>query len=254
MQGVKKPQNTETNFYLSLKIIGKIKFIFKVRSNREIGCSFLLPERRIFLLTSHILVIAEKPSVAQSIAAVLGAKGKKDGFIEGNGYLVSWCVGHLIGLAEAAAYGEQYRKWSYDSLPILPQEWKYTVAADKKAQFDTLKDLMRRDDVSEVVNACDAGREGELIFRFVYEVAGCKKPMRRLWISSMEDEAIRDGFSHLKDGRDYDHLFASALCRAKADWIIGINATRLFSCLCNHTLNVGRVQTPTLKIDIVNIS
>ena len=199
-------------------------------------------------MTSHILVIAEKPSVAQSIAAVLGARGKKDGFIEGNGYLVSWCVGHLIGLAEAAAYGEQYRKWSYDSLPILPQEWKYTVAADKKAQFDTLKDLMRRDDVSEVVNACDAGREGELIFRFVYEVAGCKKPMRRLWISSMEDEAIRDGFSHLKDGRDYDPLFASALCRAKADWIIGINATRLFSCLYNHTLNVGRVQTPTLKM------
>ena len=163
-------------------------------------------------MTSHILVIAEKPSVAQSIAAVLGAREKKDGFIEGNGYLVSWCVGHLIGLAEAAAYGEQYRKWSYDSLPILPQEWKYTVAADKKTQFDTLKDLMHRDDVSEVVNACDAGREGELIFRFVYNTAGCKKPMRRLWISSMEDEAIRDGFSHLKDGRDYDPLFASALC------------------------------------------
>ena len=199
-------------------------------------------------MTSHILVIAEKPSVAQSIAAVLGAREKKDGFIEGNGYLVSWCVGHLVGLAEAAAYGEQYRKWSYDSLPILPQEWKYTVAADKKAQFDTLKDLMHREDVSEVVNACDAGREGELIFRFVYEVAGCKKPMHRLWISSMEDEAIRDGFSHLKDGRDYDSLFASALCRAKADWIIGINATRLFSCLYNHTLNVGRVQTPTLKM------
>ena len=194
------------------------------------------------------LIIAEKPSVAQSIAAVLGAGEKKDGFIEGNGYLVSWCVGHLIELAEAAAYGEQYRKWSYDSLPILPQEWKYTVAADKKAQFDTLKDLMHRDDVSEVVNACDAGREGELIFRFVYEVAGCKKPMRRLWISSMEDEAIRDGFSHLKDGQDYDPLFASALCRAKADWIIGINATCLFSCLYNHTLNAGRVQTPTLKM------
>ena len=199
-------------------------------------------------MTSHILVIAEKPSVAQSIAAVLGAREKKDGFIEGNGYLVSWCVGHLVGLAEAAAYGEQYKKWSYDSLPILPQEWKYTVAADKKAQFDTIKDLMHREDVSEVVNACDAGREGELIFRFVYEVVGCKKPMRRLWVSSMEDEAIRDGFSHLKDGRDYDPLFASALCRAKADWIIGINATRLFSCLYNHTLNVGRVQTPTLKM------
>ena len=199
-------------------------------------------------MTSHILVIAEKPSVAQSIAAVLGAKEKKDGFIEGNGYLVSWCVGHLIGLAEAAAYGEQYKKWSYDSLPILPQEWKYTVAADKGKQFKILKELMHREGVSEVVNACDAGREGELIFRFVYEVAGCKKPMRRLWISSMETGAIRNGFDNLKDGQDYDPLYSSALCRAKADWIIGINATRLFSVLYNHTLNVGRVQTPTLKM------
>ncbi len=133
-----------------------------------------------------ILVIAEKPSVAQTIAAVLGAKEKKDGFLTGSGYIVSWCVGHLVGLAEAAAYGEQYKKWSYDSLPILPQEWKYTVSADKEKQFKTLKELMHRADVSEVVNACDAGREGELIFRFVYEMAGCKKPMRRLWISSME--------------------------------------------------------------------
>ena len=195
-----------------------------------------------------ILVIAEKPSVAQTIAAVLGAKEKKDGFLTGSGYIVSWCVGHLVGLAEAAAYGEQYKKWSYDSLPILPQEWKYTVASDKEKQFKTLKELMHRADVSEVVNACDAGREGELIFRFVYEMAGCKKPMRRLWISSMEDSAIKEGFSCLKNGRDYDPLFASALCRAKADWLIGINATRLFSVLYNHTLNVGRVQTPTLKM------
>ena len=194
------------------------------------------------------LVIAEKPSVAQSIAAALGVKEKKDGYIEGGGYLISWCVGHLVQLAEAAAYGEQYRKWSYDSLPILPQNWQYTVAADKGKQFKILKELMHRADVSEVVNACDAGREGELIFRFVYEVAGCKKPMRRLWISSMEDVAIRSGFDNLKDGRDYDALFASAFCRAKADWIIGINATRLFSCLYNRTLNVGRVQTPTLKM------
>jgi DNA topoisomerase-3 len=194
------------------------------------------------------LVIAEKPSVAQSIAAALGVKEKKDGYIEGGGYLISWCVGHLVQLAEAAAYGEQYRKWSYDSLPILPQNWQYTVAADKGKQFKILKELMHRADVSEVVNACDAGREGELIFRFVYEVAGCKKPMRRLWISSMEDAAIRSGFDNLKDGLDYDALFASALCRAKADWIIGINATRLFSCLYNRTLNVGRVQTPTLKM------
>ena len=195
-----------------------------------------------------ILVIAEKPSVAQTIAAVLGAKEKKDGFLTGSGYIVSWCVGHLVGLAEAAAYGEQYKKWSYDSLPILPQEWKYTVASDKEKQFKTLKELMHRADVSKVVNACDAGREGELIFRFVYEMAGCKKPMRRLWISSMEDSAIKEGFSRLKNGEEYDALFASALCRAKADWLIGINATRLFSVLYNHTLNVGRVQTPTLKM------
>ena len=195
-----------------------------------------------------ILVIAEKPSVAQIIAAALGAKKKQDGYTEGNGYLISWCVGHLVQLADAAAYGKQYKKWSYDSLPILPQEWQYAVSADKGKQFATLKKLMHRADISEVVNACDAGREGELIFRFVYEVAGCNKPMRRLWISSMEESAIKTGFENLKDGRDYDALFASALCRAKADWIIGINATRLFSCLYNRTLNVGRVQTPTLKM------
>ncbi|HFL3599769.1 TPA: DNA topoisomerase 3 [Clostridioides difficile] len=194
------------------------------------------------------LVIAEKPSVAQSIAAVLGAKEKKDGYIEGGGYLVSWCVGHLVGLAQADAYGEQYKKWSYEALPILPHDWQYTIAADKGKQFKILKDLMHRGDVSEVVNACDAGREGELIFRFVYEVAKCDKPMRRLWISSMEDDAIRQGFASLKDGKEYDALFVSALCRAKADWIIGINATRLFSVLYGKTLNVGRVQTPTLKM------
>ena len=199
-------------------------------------------------MTSHRLVIAEKPSVAASIAAALGVKEKKDGYIEGGGYLISWCVGHLVELAEAAAYGEQYKKWSYETLPILPEEWQYTVAADKGKQFATLKELMHRADASEVVNACDAGREGELIFRFVYEVAGCNKPMRRLWISSMEDAAIKAGFADLGDGRDYDALYASALCRAKADWIIGINATRLFSCLYDKTLNVGRVQTPTLKM------
>ena len=199
-------------------------------------------------MITQTLIIAEKPSVAQTIAAALGVKNKKDGYIEGNGYLVSWCVGHLVQLAEAAAYGDQYKKWSYDSLPILPQEWQYTVSADKGKQFKTLKELMHRADVSDVVNACDAGREGELIFRFVYEVAGCKKPMRRLWISSMEESAIKAGFASLKDGREYEHLYSSALCRAKADWIIGINATRLFSCLYGKTLNVGRVQTPTLKM------
>ena len=194
------------------------------------------------------LVICEKPSVGAAVAAALGVREKKDGYIEGNGYVISWCIGHLVGLAEAAAYGEQYRKWSYDSLPILPQEWQYTVVADKGKQFKILKDLMHRADVSEVVNACDAGREGELIFRFVYHQAGCKKPFTRLWISSMETDAIRSGFEHLKDGRGYDALYHSALCRAKADWLIGINATRLFSCLYGKTLNVGRVQTPTLKM------
>lgn len=197
---------------------------------------------------SYTLVIAEKPSVAQNIAAALKVSGRKDGYIEGGGYLISWCVGHLVGLAAADAYGEQYAKWNYDTLPIFPKEWQYTVAADKGKQFKILKELMHRADVSEVVNACDAGREGELIFRFVYNVANCKKPMRRLWISSMEAEAIRAGFADLKDGADYDALYSSALCRAKADWIIGINATRLFSCLYHKTLNVGRVQTPTLKM------
>ena len=194
------------------------------------------------------LVICEKPSVGAVVAAALGVREKKDGYIEGNGYVISWCIGHLVQLSEAAAYGEQYRKWSYDSLPILPQEWQYTVAADKGKQFKILKDLMHRADISEVVNACDAGREGELIFRFVYEMAGCKKPFTRLWISSMETGAIKSGFDNLKDGRGYDALYHSALCRAKADWLIGINATRLFSCLYGKTLNVGRVQTPTLKM------
>ena len=194
------------------------------------------------------LVICEKPSVGAAVAAALGVREKKDGYIEGNGYVISWCIGHLVQLSEAAAYGEQYRKWSYDSLPILPQEWQYTVAADKGKQFKILKDLMHRADISEVVNACDAGREGELIFRFVYEMAGCKKPFTRLWISSMETGAIKSGFDNLKDGRGYDALYHSALCRAKADWLIGINATRLFSCLYGKTLNVGRVQTPTLKM------
>ena len=194
------------------------------------------------------LIIAEKPSVAAAIAAALGVTEKKNGYIEGNGYLISWCIGHLIELSEAAVYGEQYRKWSYDALPILPEKWQYSVSKGKEKQFRVLKELMHRADVSKVINACDAGREGELIFRFVYEASGCNKPIKRLWISSMEDEAIREGFASLKDGTDYEALYASALCRAKADWLIGINATRLFSCLYHHTLNVGRVQTPTLKM------
>lgn len=194
------------------------------------------------------LVIAEKPSVAAAIAAVLGAKEKRGGSYEGNGYLVSWCIGHLISFADAAAYNEKYRKWNYEDLPILPQEWQYIVAGGKEQQFETVKGLMHRADVTEVVNACDAGREGELIFRFVYEQANCDKPILRLWISSMEESAIRQGFDNLKDGRQYESLYQSALCRAKADWLIGINATRLFSILYHKTLNVGRVQTPTLDM------
>ena len=194
------------------------------------------------------LVIAEKPSVGAAIAAVLGANKKRSGYFEGSGYLVSWCIGHLISLADAATYNEQYRKWKYDDLPIVPQDWQFTVASGKEQQFSVLKDLMHRSDVSEIVNACDSGREGELIFRFVYEQANCKKPFSRLWISSMEESAIREGFSNLKDGRSYDDLYQSALCRAKADWLVGINATRLFSILYHKTLNVGRVQTPTLTM------
>ena len=194
------------------------------------------------------LVIAEKPSVAQSLAAVIGAAARKDGYLEGNGWRVSWCVGHLTGLADADAYNPDYAKWRYDDLPILPDHWQMVVSKDKKKQFDVLKQLMNAQDVTEVVNACDAGREGELIFRSVYELAGCQKPMKRLWISSMEDSAIREGFANLRPGADYDGLRDAALCRAKADWLVGINATRLFSVLYHKTLTVGRVQTPTLKM------
>ena len=193
------------------------------------------------------LVIAEKPSVAMAIAAVIGAAERKDGYMEGAGYLVSWCVGHLAGLADATHYGD-YKKWRYEDLPILPQTWETVISPDKEEPFETLKNLMHRADVEALVCATDAGREGELIFRFVYEKAGCEKPFRRLWISSMEESAIRKGFDDLRDGHDYDPLYHSALCRAKADWLIGINATRLFSVLYNHTLNVGRVQTPTLSL------
>lgn len=194
------------------------------------------------------LIIAEKPSVGQSLAAVLGATERKDGYIQGGGYIVSWCIGHLVGLAAAHAYDERYSKWRQEDLPIMPQEWQYTVAADKKKQFSTLRELMHREDVESLVCATDAGREGELIFRFVYEMAGCKKPFARLWISSMEESAIRHGFDSLKDGGEYDPLYHSALCRAKADWLVGINATRLFSVIYGKTLNVGRVQTPTLAM------
>ena len=193
-------------------------------------------------------VIAEKPSVAQSLATVIGATVRKDGYLEGNGWRVSWCVGHLAGLADAHAYNPDYAKWRYDDLPILPEPWQMVVSKDKKKQFNILKQLMNAPDVTEVVNACDAGREGELIFRSVYELAGCQKPMKRLWISSMEDSAIREGFANLRPGADYDGLRDAALCRAKADWLVGINATRLFSVLYHRTLNIGRVMSPTLAL------
>ena len=194
------------------------------------------------------LVITEKPSVAKSISAVLGAKERRDGYLEGNGYIISWCFGHLAELASADVYDEAYGKWSREQLPIIPDSWQYSVGRDKKKQLDLLSDLMRREDVTEVINACDAGREGELIFRTVYQLAGCKKPMKRLWISSMEDNAIREGFAQLRDGSEYDNLYAAALCRSKADWLVGINATRLFSVLYHRTLNVGRVVSPTLSL------
>ena len=194
------------------------------------------------------LVIAEKPSVAQSLAAVIGATVRKDGYLEGNGWRVSWCVGHLAGLADADVYNPDYAKWRYDDLPILPKHWQMVVGKDKKKQFAVLKQLMNAPDVTEVVNACDAGREGELIFRSVYELAGCTKSMKRLWISSMEDSAIREGFANLRPGADYDGLHQAALCRAKADWLVGINATRLFSVLYHRTLNIGRVMSPTLAL------
>ena len=197
------------------------------------------------------LVLAEKPSVAQSLAKVLGVTNRQDGYLEGNGYIVSWCVGHLVELAQPEAYDERYGKWTYGDLPILPDDWKYEVSAGTRKQFGILKKLMARDDVVSLVCATDAGREGELIFRLVYHKAGCRKPFERLWISSMEDSAIREGFENLRSGTEYDALYEAALCRERADWIVGINATRLFSTLYGQTLNVGRVMTPTLAMAVM---
>ncbi|MBR4668509.1 MAG: DNA topoisomerase 3 [Butyrivibrio sp.] len=194
------------------------------------------------------LVIAEKPLVAQSLAKVIGANQKKDGYMEGNGYIVSWCVGHLIELANPEHYDEKYKKWRKEDLPIFPAPFSYQVTASTKKQYQVLKDLMKRSDVESLVEATDAGREGELIFRLVYKQAGCKKPFERLWISSMEDKAIRDGFANLKPSVDYDDLYEAALCRERADWLVGINATRFFSTVYGQTLNVGRVMTPTLAM------
>lgn len=194
------------------------------------------------------LVIAEKPSVAQSIAIVIGANCRKDGFYEGNGYRVSWCLGHLAGLANAESYDPRYAKWCKEDLPIVPEHWQFEIRKEKRKQFELLRKLMSAADVSDVVNACDAGREGEAIFRMVYDLAGCRKPMLRLWISSMEEEAIRKGFEQLRPGSDYDGLYRAALCRNQADWLVGINATRLFSTLYGRTLNIGRVMSPTLAL------
>lgn len=195
-----------------------------------------------------VLIICEKPSVAKTVALALGAAEQKDGYLSGDGLLVSWCIGHLISMADAGSYDERYKKWRYEDLPILPQAWKYAPTPGKEKQLAVLKELLHRSDVSEVVNGCDAGREGELIFRFVYEQAGCTKPFSRLWISSMEDSAIREGFAGRRAGTEYDALYQSALCRARADWLVGINATRLFSVLYHKTLNVGRVLSPTLNL------
>jgi DNA topoisomerase III len=197
------------------------------------------------------LIVAEKPSVAMSYAKVLGATNRKDGYLEGNGYLVSWCVGHLVELAPPNVYDAKYVKWSIADLPILPQKWQYLVSASTKKQFGILKKLMHRPDVDSVICATDSGREGELIFRLVYEQAGCKKPFSRLWLSSMEETAIREGFAHLKPSTEYDALYNAALCRERADWMVGINCSRLFSCLYGQPLAVGRVMTPVLAMTVV---
>lgn len=194
------------------------------------------------------LIIAEKPSVAKSIASALGVSSGADGCYEGGGLIVSWCLGHLVSPMDAGRYDDRFRKWRFEDLPILPEPFRYEILPDKQVVFENLKRFMDRPDVTTIVNACDAGREGELIFQLVYDMAGCRKPVERLWISSMEDTAIREGFQNLRPGTEYDPLYQSALCRQKADWLVGINATRLFSVLYHHTLNVGRVVTPTLAM------
>ena len=198
----------------------------------------------------HNLIITEKPSVARTISKVLGATTRRDGYLEGGGWLVSWCVGHLVELAPPGVYDSRLERWDRADLPILPERWQYLVSSSTKKQFDILCKLMHRADVDRIVCATDAGREGELIFRLVYHQCGCRKPVSRLWISSMEDAAIRAGFKNLKSSTEYDSLYKAALCRERADWLVGINATRLFSCLHGVTLNVGRVMTPTLAMTV----
>ena len=201
--------------------------------------------RRVIFL---YLVIAEKPSVAHSIGEVLGATEKKSGYLAGTGCLVTWCIGHMVELAQPHVYDERYAKWKWDDLPILPEEWRYNVSLHTKKQFDTIRKLMNEPQVDTIVCATDAGREGELIFRLVYRQCGCIKPIKRLWISSLEESAIRTGFENLHDGREYESLYQAALCRQQADWLVGINASRIFSLLYNVTLNVGRVMSPTLAL------
>ena len=194
------------------------------------------------------LVIAEKPSQAQAYAAALGVTGRGNGFLEGSGYIISWCYGHLAELSDASVYNADYAKWNLKDLPIIPENYRFTIAPDKRKQFEILRAHLRSESVSEVINACDAGREGEAIFRTVYYLAGCTKPMKRLWISSMEENAIREGFQNLRDGHDFDGLHQAALCRARADWLVGINATRFFTLTYGKKLNVGRVMSPTLAL------
>ena len=198
----------------------------------------------------HNLIVTEKPSVARTISKVLGVTTCRDGYLEGCGYLISWCVGHLVELAPPGVYDPRLERWDRADLPILPERWQYLVSSSTKKQFDVLCKLMHRADVDRIVCATDAGREGELIFRLVYHQCGCRKPVSRLWISSMEDAAIRAGFENLKPSTEYDSLYKAALCRERADWLVGINATRLFSCLHGVTLNVGRVMTPTLAMTV----
>ena len=199
-------------------------------------------------MSAKKLILCEKPSQAQAIAAVLGAKERKDGCIVGGGWIVSWCVGHLVELASAGTYDERFSKWVYADLPILPEQWKFVVSGGKKKQLDILRKLMNDKDTGAIICATDAGREGQLIFQLVYNYCKCRKPVQRLWISSMEDSAIRAGFEKLRPGSDYDNLYRAALCRSQADWLVGINATRTFSTIYGSTLNVGRVQTPTLAL------
>ena len=196
-----------------------------------------------------ILIISEKPSVARGVSLVVGAKTTKKGYIEGNGYIVSWCVGHLVGLKYPNDYGSGWQdKWSFSQLPMIPNKWLFKVAESTKEQYDILKNLMDRNDVTEIICATDADREGETIFRYVYNMIGCHKSVKRLWVSSLEESAIRKALSNMKPMSDYDNLFAAGFSRAKADWLVGMNGSRLFSCRYKDKLNLGRVQTPTLSM------